>query len=189
LQDAAHLRIPAEMTVLGSKTPNAFAMPGGKVYLLEGLLTKAQSQDEVIGVLAHELGHLEHRDHMRRIIATGGTAMIVSIIFGDVSGGAVMVALGNTLLGAAHSREAETQADDFAKETMARLGRPAKPMGELLVRITGEEKTDGLMTILRDHPVSEDRLARLAKADKGATRPPVLTDEEWRALKGICDSK
>lgn len=185
LQQAAKLRLPATLEALGSKTPNAFALPGGKVYLLSGLLDKAASQDEIIGVLAHELGHLQHRDHLRGVIAAGGTALLVGLVFGDVSGGSAMVVVGNSILNAAHSRDAEAQADAFAAQTMAALGRPAKPMGELLVRITGADD-GGLTSILHDHPLSEDRLARLEKASKGETAPPLLSAEEWKALKEIC---
>ncbi len=74
LQRAAQPRLPATIEAINSKVPNAFALPGGKVYLLSGLLAKAQTQDEVAGVLAHELGHVEHRDHLRRMIADGGAA-------------------------------------------------------------------------------------------------------------------
>lgn len=186
LQAAAHLRIPAELEMVSSKVPNAFALPGGKVYLLSGLLEKAQSQDEIVGVLAHEFGHVEHRDHLRRVISMGGTAMLVGLVFGDVTGGGAMIAIGNSLLSAAHSRETEAQADDFAALTLTRLGRPTRPMGELLLRVTGAEK-DGLFTILHDHPLSEDRLAKLAASDAGATAAPILTDAEWTTLKTICD--
>jgi Zn-dependent protease with chaperone function len=185
LQDASHLRLPATIEAISSTLPNAFALPGGKVYLLSGLLDKARSQDEVIGVLAHEFGHLENRDHLRRIVAMGGTAMLVGLVFGDVTGGSAMVVVGNSLFNAAHSRENEAQADAFAARTLAQLGRPAKPMGELLVRITGEDD-GGPLSILRDHPLSEDRLEALEAADRGAVAPPLLSDDEWKALKGIC---
>jgi len=59
-------------------------------------------------------------------------------------------------------------------------------MGELLVRITGEND-GGPLSILQDHPLSEDRLARLAKASTGETAPPLLSAEEWKALKAICE--
>jgi hypothetical protein len=186
LHDASHLRLPETIEVISSKVPNAFAMPGGKVYLLSGLLDKSRQQDEVIGVLAHELGHLEHRDHLRRIIATGGTAVFVNMLFGDVTGGGAMIAIGNTLLTASYSRENEKQADDFAAQTLETLGRSAKPLGELLVRITAEDGDD-LPAILHDHPLSDARLKRLTAADKGTTKPPLLTDEEWAALTKICD--
>ncbi|RNJ49150.1 M48 family metallopeptidase [Methylocystis hirsuta] len=185
LQDASGLRLPATIEAISSKSPNAFALPGGKVFILAGLLEKAQSQDEILGVLAHEFGHLQNRDHLRRVIADGGIAYLFGLLFGDVTGGGAIVLVGKTLLTTANSRDAEAQADAFAAKTLDRLGRPAKPMGELLLRVTGKEK-DGFLTILNDHPLSEDRLAKLAAADK-ATADPVLTDDEWKALQKICD--
>ena len=122
LQGASDLRLPATIIVLASKTPNAFALPGGKVYLLSGLLDKAESQDEIIGVLAHELGHLQHRDHLRRMIADGGGAYLIGLMFGHVTGGAALIYASKTLLFAAHSRESEAAADAFAAATLAKLG-------------------------------------------------------------------
>ncbi|ARN81511.1 M48 family metallopeptidase [Methylocystis bryophila] len=185
LQAAADLRMPANIVAYSSKTPNAFALPGGSVFLLSGLLAKAQNQDEVVGVLAHELGHLQHRDHVRRMIANGGGAYLIGLLFGDVTGGGALVFAGKELFFASHSRETEAAADAFAAQALARLGRPAKPLGELLLRITGPEE-NGAFTILHDHPLSEERLQALAAQDKGARSPPLLSDEEWSALKGIC---
>lgn len=186
LQSAAALRLPATIVTVSSKVPNAFALPGGKIYLLSGLLAKAQSEDEVTGVLAHELGHLQHRDHLRRIIADGGAGYLIGLLFGDMSGGGALIYASRTLLFAAHSREAEAEADAFAAQMLAKLGRSSKPMGELLLRITGNDD-DGLFTILHDHPLSQARLDYLAAQDRGARRPPPLTDAEWAALKTICD--
>lgn len=186
LQEASNLRLPATIEAISSTTPNAVALPGGKVFILEGLLEKAQSQDEIVGVLAHEFGHLQNRDHLRRLIADGGVAYIFGLLFGDVAGAGAVVYVGKTLLSAANSREVEAQADAFAAQTLARLGRPAKPMGELLLRVAGDER-EGVFTILHDHPLSEERLAQLAAADKGEATPPVLTDDEWKALQTICD--
>jgi predicted Zn-dependent protease len=50
----------------------SFALPGGKIYLLNGLLQKAQSTDELAGVVAHEMGHISRRDHTRMMIPRGG---------------------------------------------------------------------------------------------------------------------
>ncbi|MGA3062002.1 MAG: M48 family metallopeptidase [Methylocystis sp.] len=186
LRSASDLRLPATIVVLASKTPNAFALPGGKVYLLSGLLAKAENQDEIIGVLAHELGHLQHRDHLCRMIADGGGAYLIGLLFGHVTGGGALIYASKTLLFAAHSRESEAAADAFAAATLAKLGRPAKPMGELLLRITGPE-ADGATAILHDHPLSQERLDYLAARDKGATGPALLGAEEWAALKTICE--
>ncbi len=72
--------------VLPTSVPNAFALPGGKVFVLKGLLDKAESPDELAGILAHELGHLKHHDNMRGLIYNGGTSFLIGLLFGDVTG-------------------------------------------------------------------------------------------------------
>jgi uncharacterized membrane protein YjgN (DUF898 family) len=64
---------------------------------------------------------------------------------------------------------------------------PAKPMGELMFRVTGKEGNKGL-SIASGHPVTEDRLARMSQTDRPASGPPLLTAEEWRSLKAICSA-
>ena len=66
--------------VLSTPVPNAFALPGGRVYLFHGLLAKAENVDEVAGVLAHELGHLRQRDNLRQLIYNGGTSFLIGLL-------------------------------------------------------------------------------------------------------------
>src|SRR5438067_12903258 len=112
-----------------SSLPNAFALPGGRVYVLSGLLAQAQSPDELAGVLAHEFGHVVRRDGLRRLIRDGGTSFLVGLMFGDVTGSGVVLMAGRIVLSASHTRAAEEEADAFAVTVMHRLGRPAAPMG------------------------------------------------------------
>jgi Zn-dependent protease with chaperone function len=188
LKDAGGITMPLEAQVLSSKTPNAFALPGGKVYLLAGLLRKAESADEIAGVLAHELGHVQHRDGLRRLIQTGGTSFLIGLLFGDVTGGSAVVFAGRSLFDASYSRDQERAADAFAIDVMHKLGRSPKPLGALLVRVTGKEENKS-MTLLASHPMSEDRLALMSKDLGVNTGPEILTAAEWRALKGICATR
>lgn len=186
LRAAAVLDLAAvQSSVLDTKVPNAFALPGGKVYLFNGLLEKAQNPDEIAGVLAHELGHLKHRDNMRSLIYSGGTSFLIGLLFGDVTGSSALIFASRTLVTASHSREAEEGADTFAIDVMHKLGRSPKPMGELLFRVTGKEG-DSNLSILASHPLTEDRLKRMTAEDHPPSGPPLLTDREWAALKGIC---
>jgi Zn-dependent protease with chaperone function len=185
LREAAGLDTSVQSGVLATPIPNAFALPGGKVYLFNGLLAKADNVDEVAGVLAHELGHLSHRDSLRGVIYNGGTSFLIGLLFGDITGSSALIFASRTLVTASHSREAEQDADSFAIETMHRLGRLAKPMGELMLRVTGKEGDKGL-SIVSSHPLTEDRLARMSREDRPASGPPLLTAEEWRSLKSIC---
>lgn len=185
LRTAGGMSLPLEAHVVRSKIPNAFALPGGRVYILDGLLQKAQNADEVAGVLAHELGHVQHRDGVRRIIQTGGTSFLIGLLFGDVTGSSAMVFVGRSMFDASYSRDQEKAADTFAIDTMHKLGRSPKPMGTLLVRVTGKE-ADKSLSLFASHPFSEDRLARMSEDGGANAGAPLLTAAEWKALKGIC---
>jgi Zn-dependent protease with chaperone function len=185
LKRAGEIDTPLDASVLSSDMSNAFALPGGKIYLLDGLLQKARDPDEIAGVLAHELGHVRHRDNLRRIIQTGGTSFLIGLLFGDVTGGGAMVFVGRSLFDASYSRDAERAADAFAMEVMHKLGRSAKPMGEFLFRVTGSE-SDKTISILASHPLTEERRDLMAREARPNTGPEILSPGEWRALKNIC---
>ena len=184
---AAGLDTSIQSAVLSNPIANAFALPGGKVYLFEGLLAKAENADEIAGILAHELGHLKHRDSTRNLIYNGGTSFLIGLLFGDITGSGALIFASRSLLTASYSREAEQDADTFSIDVMHKLGRSPKPMGELMFRVTGKEG-DKSLSILASHPLTEDRLARMSSEDQPPSGPPLLTAAEWASLKAICSS-
>ena len=185
VRTSAGLDTSVETAVLATPVPNAMALPGGKVYLFNGLLAKAENPDEIAGILAHELGHLRHRDGTRNLIYNGGTSFLIGLLFGDVTGSGALIFTSRSLISASYSREAEENADTFAIDIMHRLGRSPKPMGELMYRVTGKQ-VDNTLSILASHPLTEDRLARMSREDRPPSGPPLLTPEEWSQLKAIC---
>lgn len=185
LKTAGNIDFDFNAQVLAVRTPNAFALPGGRIYMLDGLIQRANSIDEVAGVLVHELGHVKHRDGVRRLIQTGGTSFLMGLLFGDVTGAGAVILVARTMVDASYSRDQESAADTFAVEVMHKLGRSPKPMGELLLRITGPQDKNSL-SILAGHPVSEARLAEMTKHDRPATGPELLTPAQWRAMKEMC---
>jgi predicted Zn-dependent protease len=184
LTGVADQPISAEIAVLPSEVPNAVALPGGYIYLFDGLLGQAESPDEVAGVLAHELGHVAGRDGLRKLLQAGGTSLLLGLLFGDVTGGGAIVFAAQAMLDSRYSRGAEASADAFAADLMLALGRSPKPLGTFLARLTGEED-DGL-AFLSSHPVTRERIRALDAKDRAADGPPLLSDGEWRALKAIC---
>jgi Zn-dependent protease with chaperone function len=188
LRETAGLDTSVQSAVLSSPIANAFALPGGKVYLFSGLLAKAENSDEIAGVLAHELGHLKHRDNMRGLIYNGGTSFLIGLLFGDITGSGALIFASRSLVTASYSREAEQNADSVAIDVMHRLGRSPKPMGELIFRVTGKEG-DHSLSILSNHPLTEDRLKRMSDEDRPLSGPPLLTAAEWASLKAICSVK
>jgi uncharacterized membrane protein YjgN (DUF898 family) len=89
------------------------------------------------------------------------------------------------LLEASYSRDAERNADAFAIATMRRLGRSPAPMGELLLRVTGDERNRAL-SILATHPLTGERLETLKQATGPANGAPLLSVQEWDKLRAIC---
>lgn len=111
------------LEVLENEMPNAFAMPGGQMVLLTGLLELMDGPEEVAGVLAHELAHVYRRHSMRRLLQTAGLMTLGQIAIGDVTGAAAMLASAAGLAALQHySREAEEDADLRGVELMHKAG-------------------------------------------------------------------
>jgi Zn-dependent protease with chaperone function len=185
LRQAGEVDATAEAEVISNEIANAIALPGGKIYVFEGLLAKANNVDELAGVIAHELGHVKNRDGLRNLIYNGGTSFLIGLLFGDVTGSSAIIFASREMFQASHSRDAERNADKTTIEVMRKLGRSPKPMGEFLLRVTGKEKGKGL-ALISSHPLSEDRLARMSEQDAPPSAPELLTADEWKSLKAIC---
>lgn len=179
------LRMPLKVEVISSPIPNAVALPGGRIYIFQGLLTRADDLDGFAGVIGHEMGHIAHRDGLRQLVRAGGTSFLLGLLFGDVTGAGAVIFAGRQLLDSAYSRDAETQADRTAADAMLALGRSPAAMGKLLVKLTGEDG-QGLPIFFRSHPYSRERASILASLDKGISGKPLLDESQWQALRAIC---
>jgi Zn-dependent protease with chaperone function len=179
--------VNANIAVLPSDMPNAIALPGGRIYLTDGLLSAAESADEVAAVLAHELGHVKNRDGLRALLRSGGTSFIIGLLFGDVSGGAAIVIATRMLIDNRHSREAEAAADDVAADLMLALGRSPKPLGTLLERI--DSAGDLVPEILSSHPLTPERMRAMEARHREPTGPALLDAEAFADLKAICEEQ
>ena len=101
-----------DVAVVKSDVVNAFALPGGYVVVFTGLMKKAESGEEVAGVLSHELNHVLQRHGLERILKSLGLLTVVSIVLGDQQGlVGMMKQLGVELLTLKFGREQETEAD------------------------------------------------------------------------------
>ena len=93
LEAAATLPMPLQIAVVRRDEANAIALPGAQLYVFRGLIAKADNADEVAGVIAHEIGHVAHRDGTRSVLQAGGLSLLFGMLLGDfVGGGAVVIA-------------------------------------------------------------------------------------------------
>jgi len=173
----------ADVRVVDVPMVNAVALPGGHVVLFRGLIDQAGSPDEVAGVLAHELGHVEHRHVLQALLRQLGLSVVLGGLDGNVGG------YTNALLSASYSRSAEAEADGYAIDALARAQVSPKGVAAFFRRLSkAEVKPKGaaaLMNYLASHPRSSERGARFAAGAREG-QLPALDEAQWRALRDIC---
>jgi Zn-dependent protease with chaperone function len=184
LETAAALPLSLHVDVVRRAEPNAFALPGGHVYVYEGLIDAAQSADEVAGVLAHEIGHVAHRDGTRTVLQAAGLSFLFGMMLGDFVGGGAVVIAAKTVLRSSYSRHVEAAADAYSVALMGKAGGDPHALAAILARIASD-KSHG-PKILLDHPETTDRIKAIdAVATAGATSS-LLDAGDFAALKQIC---
>jgi Zn-dependent protease with chaperone function len=187
LEGAADLPLPLHAGVVHSPVVNAITLPGGHVYVFEGLLSKAAAADEFAGVLGHELGHVAHRDGTKAVLQTAGLSLLFGMLLGDFTGGGGVVIAARSVLETAYSRSAEAAADEFSARLMYKVGGDPRALGTILLRIS--DKPGIAPHFLLDHPEAQERADAIAKVGQPSPMKPVLVPAEWNALKGICNEE
>ncbi|MFN4119562.1 M48 family metallopeptidase [Acidovorax sp.] len=137
-------RPPLSLEFRSGMGANAFALPGGKVVMTDGIVKAAAEHrlpdDALVGVLAHEIGHVVHRHTTRMVVEQGVLNMGLGLALGDVSG---IVSTGASVLtGLAYSRSHEREADCYAIALMRHTALPTAPMGQLLLAIAHDEEEE-----------------------------------------------
>ena len=189
LLEATDTDYDLNIAVFNHRMVNAFAAPGGQVVLMRGLIDKAGSPDEVAAVLAHEIGHVESRDVTRNALRVAGSAGILSMVFGDFTGGSAAVIVVEQMLNASYTRDAETEADAFAREMLSAAGVSTAPMADFFDSLGALERAGPKFPVyLSSHPETTSRAdaAREFARDQRRTSQ-VISDSDWKALKTICD--
>ncbi|MCE2948538.1 MAG: M48 family metallopeptidase [bacterium] len=115
--------------------PNAFALPGGTIVITDELVEIAGSDDAVVAAFAHEVGHVHHRHVMRRLIASAIVGSGAAVLFGDWS--SLLAGVPAVLIELHYSRSMEIEADDFARDLLARNGIPVQALVDMLEALAG----------------------------------------------------
>ncbi len=163
---------------------NAVALPGGQVLLFDGLVQQAESPEELAGVLGHEVGHVRERHVMTALLRQFGLSILLS---GSNS------SVGDTVFGLAsmgYSRDAEREADQFARARMAESDISPLGAAEFFERLGAEAGADGsdnaVTGWIESHPSPGERAKAYRAAAKGKSFRPILTPQEFAAIKSMC---
>jgi Zn-dependent protease with chaperone function len=184
MEIAAGLPLPLKATIVRKPEANAISLPGGRIYVFQGLVAEARTPDEFAGVIAHEVGHVAHRDGTRTIMQGAGLSLLFGMLLGDFVGGGAVVVAAKTLLRTSYSREVEAAADGYGVVLMTKIGGDPRALATILSRIAGG--THAGPKILADHPETRDRVAAIEAMTRSTPGRALLDETEWAALKAIC---
>lgn len=142
--------------------PNAFALPGGDIVITDALVELLADQpDALVGVLAHELGHVQRRHGMRLTVQAGLVAAAAGVIVGDFS--SLLAGAPALLAQQSYSHDFEREADDYARRLMRGAGLSPRAMVQFFERVgklrDGEAGSGGNLPIaISSHPADEERI-------------------------------
>lgn len=150
-------------TVIG---PNAFALPGGTIVITDAMVEAAQSPEEVLAILAHEMGHIELRHTMRSILQNSAIAVVAAAVTSDAASLSVAVGGMPALLAETkYSREFETAADDYAFRLLKKRNYSPASFASIMERLSEKHgKKLQMFNFVSTHPVTEERIQRARAA-------------------------
>ena len=185
-------------TVLDTPIVNAFALPGGYIYITRGLMALAENEAEIAGVLAHEIGHVTARHSAERygntVLAGAATTLLGVLVGGpaaQVAGGGAALALQS------YSRDQEFEADTLGVRYLSRAGYDPRGMssfleklqahGRLEAELRGQPGKADEFDIMQTHPRTADRIERAIRAagTKNVADPIVAQDIYYAKIDGL----
>lgn len=183
---APHAAVPGfeyRIAVLESDEVNAFALPGGRIYVFAGLVRAADTPEQVAGVLAHEMAHVTLRHGLRSIAQSLGLVVAVEVLVGDIAGLSVFAVEGvRHLIEQGYSREHEAEADGEAVRMLRDAGIDPRGLARFFEILAAKEGAD-LPSWLSSHPDLAERVAAVERLAAGAGPTGESFTFEWGEVK------
>jgi predicted Zn-dependent protease len=166
--------------IVDSREVNAFAVPGGFIYVNRGLIERTQRMDQLAGVLGHEIGHVVRRHSIKQMQQAQGANLGVTLAcvltrVCDSQAGQAAIQVGGTALFAKFSRSDETEADVEGIQNVVRAGISPNGIPEMFQILLNERQSNpgSVEGWFSTHPMEEDRIAN-TRSIIGQINPSVL---------------
>jgi predicted Zn-dependent protease len=171
------------------KTVNAFAVPGGYVYVYTGLLLLAENEAEAAGVVAHEAAHIVRRHSANQLGTRIGMGAITSVALGEDPGlaASIVAGLATTASMLKFSRDDEREADAYGMKYLIAAGYDPAAMVNFFERLAGENPNESrIASYLSTHPLTSERIANL-RAERARYGNPRgdLNEAEHEKIKAL----
>jgi beta-barrel assembly-enhancing protease len=166
-------KYPYTFSVANYRELNAFALPGGPVWIHRGIIHAAQNESQLAGVLAHEVAHIAQRhaaDQITKQLAANGLLGLLGALLGNAGGGARTAQIGAQILAGGYmlkfSRDDEREADRIGMRIMQSAGWDPRGMADFMDVLRREQGRDpgSVEVFLSSHPAPGERAALLRRA-------------------------
>ena len=176
-----------KMVVVDFDQKNAFAMPGGYIIIYSGIIDEMQNHSELLGLLAHEVSHVNHRHSLRSIFRSLSSYIFISVLLNDVNGiTTVLLDNINNFKGLSYSRKLEKEADIEGLKILYHNQIDPKGMVKLFEVLMKEGDMPGQLEFLSSHPLTTKRIeyieAQISETDYTITAN-AERDSVWQELK------
>ena len=176
-----------QVRVIESEEINAFALPGGKIFIYSGIIEKMDSYEELVALLGHEVTHVVNRHSLKSICRSAATSIVIASLFGDVTGiSSGILSQADQFKQLNYSRELETEADDNGLDVMVQNKVSPKGMIDLLKLLKAEgAEMPQYMKYLSTHPDTDSRISNISANPQAKTNFPANTklEEIFKKLK------
>lgn len=145
--------------------PNAFALPGGTIVITDEMVNLAERDEEILAVLAHEIGHVEERHALRQLLQSSGIALLAATVTSDAATvGTSAAGLPAVLAQTKYSRGFEWAADEYAFDILESNGISSAAFADIMERLDRLSDTEEGLPFLSTHPVTAERVGRAREA-------------------------
>lgn len=159
-------------------TLNAFCTPGGYIYVYTGLIKFLDREDDLAGVMGHEIAHAAYRHSMRQALQDNSFKALIQVFFGGSATAQQLAQLGQQLVGLSFSRCSEEQADALSVDYLAGTTYNCKGTASFFQKLTDAGQGSGGPTFLSTHPNPTNRVSNItsrAECIKCGTTPVSTT--------------
>src|SRR6478609_8968696 len=163
---------------------NAFALPDGHLVVYSGLIEASKNEEALIGVLGHEIAHIENNHVMKKLSKEIGFSVLMTITTGN-NNNRVIREIMHTLSSSAYDRSLEREADIASVEYMLKAKIYPKPFADFLYDMSFDNKLESALSWVNSHPESEERAKYILEYIKGKklSNKHLLTQTEWDEFK------
>lgn len=163
---------------------NAFALPDGHLVVYSGLIEESKNEQALIGVLGHEIAHIEHNHVMKKLSKEIGFSVLMSITTGNNNSKIIREVM-HALSSSAYDRSLEKEADIASVGYMLKAKIDPAPFADFLYEMSFDNKLQSALSWVNSHPESEERAKYILEYIKGkkVSQKQFLTQSEWDNFK------